>query len=611
MFDIKENLKNLPDTPGVYLHKDHLGQVIYVGKAVNLKRRVSSYFQNSKNHTDKVRAMVSHISEFEYITCNTEMEALILECNLIKKYQPKYNVLLRDDKTYPYIKVTINEEYPRVLKTRVISNDGAKYFGPYSDVKAVNDIIDLLNKIYMLKRCSHQSFPDGYKPCLNFHIRKCCGVCRGDFPKDEYREKIDKVIDFLNGKRKELLQYVTSRMEDASEKMNFEKAAVFRNYLEAINSLSEVQRVTMVSGKDFDIVLPLKSDDNSIVVMFTVRDGKLSGRETFNMTAEINEDTSNITAEFIKQYYVNFINPPKEIVLEELPDGYEMISEYLSKDRPYKVRFTVPERGDKKALLDLAKRDRLELAKTMDIKIQSEKEKTDSIHNALRVLTGMDKSSYRVESYDISNTNGVDTVGAMVVFEDLKPVRKDYRRFKIKTIEGQNDYGALEEMLRRRFTRLLEDDRSFNIKPDVILMDGGLGQVTSAYKIMDELGISLAIYGMAKDDKHRTRALINRDGEELYLREYPLLFRYCGTIQEEVHRFAIEYHRSLRHRSVIGSLLDEIEGIGPKKRNLLLSHFGSIDRIKTLTVSELAEVQGITRANAEKIREFFDKKNAK
>lgn len=611
MFDIKESLKNLPDTPGVYLHKDGLGQVIYVGKAINLKRRVSSYFQKSKNHSQKVKTMVKEIAEFEYINCSTEMEAFILECNLIKKYQPKYNVLLRDDKTYPYIKVTTNEEYPRLIKTRVLSRDGAKYFGPYSDVKAVNDIVELLNKLYSLKRCAYTSFPKGYRPCLNYHIKKCQGVCLGNIDKVAYCKNIEKIIDFLSGKRKEIKDYVISKMNEASDSLNYEKAATYRNYLEAINSLSEVQRVSIVNAKDFDMVLPITTEKNSVIILFTVRDGKLSSRETFDMTSSINDDKGEVVSQFIKQYYINFPNPPHEIVLENEVEDMDLISAYISEDKPHKVSIIVPERGSKKALLNLAIRDRDELKNTLDIKIENEKEKELQLTKSLSVLAGVEKEKYRVESYDISNTNGIDTVGAMVVFSNLKPIRKDYRRFKIKTIEGQNDYGALEEMLTRRFNRLKMDDKSFNTKPDMILMDGGLGQVRSAYKVAIDLGIDVPIYGMAKDDNHRTRALINVKGDEISLKDYPLLFKYCGTIQEEVHRFAIEYHRNVRNKNSIGSILDNINGIGEKKRNILLKAYNSIDEIKRLSEEELTLINGITKKDAKNIYEFFHQEEEK
>ncbi|MBQ6088220.1 MAG: excinuclease ABC subunit UvrC [Firmicutes bacterium] len=610
MFDIKENLKKLPETPGVYMHKDKLGNVIYVGKAVNLKRRVSSYFVNSASHSSKVRSMVKNIEEFEYITCKTEMEALILECNLIKKYEPKYNVLLRDDKTYPYIKLTMNEDYPRLLKTRLVKKDGARYFGPYSDVAAVNRALELLNKLFKLKRCSATSFPEGFKPCLNYHIGECRGICTGLVDREEYMKDIERLTDLLNGKDKSLENELKEQMKEASENLEFEKAAVLRDQIEALKALRNIQRVTMVNGKDLDMVFTAGHGKNTVVVLFPVRGGKLSGRETFLMAnaenweldktdSEDYDEYEKVISEFIKQYYSQLANPPSEILIPKPIRDEKIISEMLG------TRIHTPERGDKYQLLKLASRDVVEISKSLDIKVETQKEREKELRTALSRILGYEKRGYRVESYDISNTNGVDTVGAMVVFRDLKPVRKDYRRFKIRTVEGPDDYGSLQEMLMRRFRRALENDRSFNELPDLILMDGGRGQVTSAEKVLRALRLEIPVLGMAKDDSHRTRALVNGEGQEILLKDYPLLFKYCGTIQEEVHRFAIDYHRSLHNRNTIGSVLDDIPGIGPKKRNALLNHFETIKDIKEAGREKLMECPGITAKNADSIIEFF------
>lgn len=612
MFDIKENLKKLPDSPGVYIHKDKLGQVIYVGKAVSLRNRVRQYFQSSANHSAKVRAMVSNIAEFEYITCRTEMEALILECNLIKKYMPKYNVLLRDDKTYPYVKVTVNEEFPRVLKTRLIKKDGSKYFGPYSDAGAVNAIIELLNGIYMLKRCSMTAFPQGHRACLNYHIGQCRGVCVGGISKDEYRRHIDEVLAFLGGKQRPLLAFLKEKMQTAAEEMKYEEAAVYRDRIAAVEAIGETQRVTMTSGKDMDIVLPVGSGENTSIALFTVRDGKLSGRETFNIQIGAENDYDMVVGEFIKQYYSMWAQLVPEILLAKPLKEAELIEKYLESlgggEGGRRVRIFVPQKGEKRALLDMAKRDVVELAKTLEIKVETAREKEESLRNALAGILGEKKEFYRVESYDISNTNGVDTVGAMVVFRNLQPVKKAYRRFKIRTVEGPDDYGSLQEMLYRRFRRAQEGDPGFSTLPDLILMDGGQGQVTSAEKVLSAMKLSIPVLGMAKDDSHRTRALVNGRGQEYLLKENPLLFKYCGRIQEEVHRFAIEYHRSLHSKNSIGSLLDNISGIGPAKRNALLMHFKSVENIKTACVAELMAVQGITQKNALAIKDYFAKK---
>ncbi|MDD7601439.1 MAG: excinuclease ABC subunit UvrC [Firmicutes bacterium] len=606
MFDIKENLKKLPDTPGVYLHKDKLGQVIYVGKAVSLKNRVRQYFQSPANQSPKVRAMVSHIAEFEYITCQTEMEALILECNLIKKYAPKYNVLLRDDKTYPYIKVTLSEDYPRIVKTRRIEKDGDKYFGPYSDAGAVNQMIDLLNKIYRFKRCPASRFPESHRPCLNFHIGECRGVCTGQVSREKYRESVEDAMEFLSGHQKKLVDRLTEKMTACSEAMNYEEAAVYRDYILAAKSIGEVQRVTMVNGKDLDVVLPVRAGQTQSVVLFTVRDGKLSGRETFAMQTGAEDDYDSLIGGFIKQYYSQWAVVPGEILVERPLKEGPLIEKFLEgQGEGRKVRIFVPQRGDKKALLNLAQRDAGEMTRNLEEKVKSGEERNQALIRELEAVLGFHKESYRIESYDISNTNGVDTVGAMVVFQNLKPVRKDYRRFKIRTIEGPNDYGSLQEMLYRRFRRAEAGDPGFRTLPDVILMDGGQGQVTAAEKVLTAMKIPIPVLGMAKDDSHRTRALVNGRGEEILLSERPLLFQYCGTIQEEVHRFAIDYHRSLHNKNTIRSVLDNIRGIGPVKRNALLNHFQTVEDIKKASLEKLMEVPGITEQNAKAILEYF------
>lgn len=604
MFDIKENLKKLPDTPGVYMHKDGLGNVIYVGKAISLKRRVSQYFQARSQKDPKTRALVSEISEFEYINCATEMEALILECNLIKKYEPKYNILLRDDKTYPYIKVTVQDDYPRVLKTRIIDHDGAKYFGPYSDTLAVNETINLVNRLYSLKRCSAKSWPNGYRPCLNYHIGECTGICTGDVSKESYMERIKEVLDFLSGKNHKIVNVLTEKMKNAASEMDYEKAAEYRDLISHIKSLEGKQRVTMLGGKDLDMVMPIITNNKTAVCLFQVRDGKLSGRETFNMDVFSEADYDDVVSNFIKQYYTQWANVPSEIIVSKPLKENDLLENLLSKDGR-KVRIFTPERGEKKALLDLARRDVGQMTDIIETKAENERERDFELRNALSTILGVEKDTYRVESYDISNTNGVDTVGAMVVFSNLKPVKKDYRRFKIRTVNGPDDYGSLREMLLRRFKRALEGDKSFSILPDLILMDGGQGQVTTCEKALSELGIEIPVLGMAKDDNHRTRALVSSNGSEIELKNYPLLFKYCGTIQEEVHRFAIEYHRSLHSKNTIGSILDEIPGIGPKKRNALLKYFKSVEDIKNASYEELEKCPGISSMNAVQIKKFF------
>lgn len=588
------------------MHKDRLGQVIYVGKAISLKNRVRQYFQSSANHSPKVRSMVANIAEFEYITCQTEMEALILECNLIKKYAPKYNVLLRDDKTYPYIKVTMEEDFPRVLKTRMVKKDGSRYFGPYSDVGAVNDTIEILNRIFKLKRCSMTKFPAGHRPCLNYHIEDCRGICTGQVDREEYGQVIDKVLDFLEGRQKKVTDYLEDKMNEASERLDFEEAAKFRDKISAVNALKEKQRVTMTNGKDLDILVPLATAENTSVVLFPVREGKLSGREVFAMETEGEASSKEVLSQFIKQYYSQWLTIPPEIVVSEEPEEIELLEEFLNDlGVGRKVHIIVPRRGPKKALLDMVLKDTEEIAKTIEDKISGKKEKEDAIRARFFTILGIKKDNYRIESYDISNTNGVDTVGAMVVFNNLTPVKKDYRRFKIKTVEGPDDYGALQEMLYRRFKRAEAGDPGFATLPDLILMDGGRGQVTAAEKVLRAMKLEIPVLGMAKDDSHRTRALVNGEGHQFILTEDPMLFKYCGRLQEEVHRFAIEYHRNLHNRNSITSVLDNIDGIGPAKRNALLSHFPSVEDIKKASIEELMEVQGISERNARAVKEYF------
>ena len=467
MFDIQENLKKLPDTPGVYIHKDKLGQVIYVGKAISLKNRVRQYFQSSYQNTNpKVKALARNISEFEYINCSTEMEALILECNLIKKYQPKYNVLLRDDKTYPYIMVTTSEEYPRVVKTRVIKKDGNRYFGPFSDVGAVNDTVDLLAQIYSLKRCSATSFPEGFRPCLNYHIRECKGVCMGKVDKEEYRRSVDEILDFLSGKGKALIRNLTEKMKAASEELRFEDAARYRDHIASLKALEATQRVTMINDSDLDIVLLVKNENDDFVVLFPVRDGKLSGRETFPIHADSSDEESDIIAEFLKQYYSQWAQVPHEIIVETEPSERELLEEFLGRDK-HKVRITVPQKGQKKALLDLTKHDIVEMKKSIEERAETRKEREQAVYDAMSDVfraAGIEHfgKPARVESYDISNTNGVDSVGAMVVFEGLNKVKKDYRRYKIKTVEGPDDYASLQEVIYRRYKRAVEKRRDIS-----------------------------------------------------------------------------------------------------------------------------------------------------
>lgn len=629
MFDIEEELKKLPQCPGVYMHKDHLGSVIYVGKAINLRKRVRQYFRKSSQHTPKVLAMVSNIAEFDYITCATEMEALILECNLIKKYMPKYNILLKDDKTYPYIEVTTAEPFPRVIRTRQVRRDGNRYFGPYSDGTAVWRILKMIDELYPLKKCSRQQFPENVRPCLNYFIGKCKGVCVGKADPDEYNEMVQDVLNVLSGKDGPILKKLEEKMYAESDLMHYEEAAKYRDYIRALKTLGETQRATMVGERDIDILVPVITKENRIVAQYRVRDGKMIGREIIYMNDEGESAKEELLAAFIEQYYISGSRIPNDIFLPVHLSDERLLQDLLNHindanaeagmDVHHKTRIHVPERGEKKAVLDMALTDSLELAKSLDERAQRDHERvaalrhriTELIEEECRVTNSVpcvleddDEREYRVEAYDISNMNGLDTVGAMVVYEGRKPVRQDYRKFKIRTAEG-DDYGSLQEVMYRRLKRAVNGDPGFSTFPDIMFIDGGLGQVHAVRKVIDAFGMSIPAVGLAKDDSHRTRAVVFSDGHEIDLKQDPLLFSYAGNIQEEVHRFAITYHRGTHGKKVTHSVLEEIPNIGPERRKALLRHFKSIEAIRKADYEELLKVDGMNAKAAESVLEFF------
>ncbi len=612
MFDIRENLKILPDKPGVYLYKDKYGEVIYVGKAVSLKKRVRQYFQSTANLAVKVRALVKDIDEFEYIITDSEMEALILENNLIKKYMPRYNVLLRDDKTYPYIKVTLNEEYPRVIKTRRVINDGGKYFGPYTDVGAVNQIIELLNKVFVLKKCPSLKFPDSFRPCLNYHIGLCYGICNDNISTKEYSEIIDKVLEFLKGRSEDTERELTERMMIASENMEFEKAAELRDTISAIQIIKEKQKIVTNPQNDMDVIVSVEAEPGkgTNIMLFFIRSGKMIGRESFRINFPIEETAEEKVASFIKQYYCDEALIPKEILVEGVNDEYSSIQQWLTGIKGSGVSIHVPQRGEKKAILDMCIHNILQTKEVFEKRVKNEKEKAEALEKGLRELLGTERPIRRIEAYDISNTLGVNSVGGMVVFENGKKVPRDYRKFKIRTIEGANDYGSLQEVIYRRFSKYFEAENNgksngFEKKPDILLIDGGDKQVAAVEKVIKAMKLDIPVVGMVKDDKHRTRDLVYREKLSGLMNNYEI-YRFIYFIQEEVHRFSIEYHKNLRDKAMKKSILEDIPGIGEVRRKKLTQHFGSVEKIKQASVEELAAVDGMNMNSATAVFDFFN-----
>ena len=636
MFIIEEELSKLPTCPGVYMHKDSLGEVIYVGKAINLRNRVRSYFRKTSQADPKVRALVSNIAEFEYITCATEMEALVLECNLIKKFMPKYNILLKDGKSYPYIEVTTAEKWPRVIRTRELKRDGNRYFGPYTDGTAVWRILKMIDELYPLKKCRQQEFRPGVRPCLNYFIGKCAGICIGEADEAEYAGMITEITDVLSGHDAGMIAGLEKRMMEASENLEYEEAAKYRDYIKSLRTLGETQRASMVRDRDVDILIPVITDRSSVIAQYKVRDGKMIGREITYIKdgpAEGSDNASVILSSFITQYYPSMSMLPREIILPLHIEDEALIEEFLNtvnssnaegkSDVMHKTRIVIPERGDKKALLRMASEDSVELSKSLDERAEREQERKDALRNEMSavieyasMINGQapvlipegDDREYRIEAYDISNFNGLDTVGAMVVYEGRKPVRSDYRKFKVRTAEG-DDYGSLREVIYRRLKRARKGDEGFSTYPDIMFIDGGLGQVHAVKAVVDAFRIAIPVVGLAKDDAHRTRAIVFDDGREIELKGNRLLFSYCGNIQEEVHRFAITYMSGVKGKKMIRSVLENIPGIGPKRRAMLLEHFGSIDAIRKASYEDLMSLDVMNSKAAESVMGFFAERN--
>ncbi|WP_101773904.1 excinuclease ABC subunit UvrC [Peptostreptococcus faecalis] len=602
MFDIKAHLKTLPDSPGVYLMKDKYTNVIYVGKAISLKNRVRQYFQSSKNHADKVKSMVKNISSFEYIMTDSELEALILENNLIKKYKPKYNILLRDDKTYPYIKVTLNEEYPRVIKTRRVLKDGAKYFGPYSNVSAVNDTLEVIRNTYAIRTCNidiKKAIRSNMRPCLNYHIKQCIGPCTGRVKRAEYMELIDEIILFLSGKEEILVETLTKKMEEYSKNMMFEEAAEYRDKINSVTELMQKQKITNTqSDLDQDVIAMANNEDEACVQIFFIRNGKLSGRENYMLEGVKGSNRSAILSSFIKQFYMTQEYIPKELIVEENFEEQEIVEEMLSYKKGKKVLIKIPQRGEKRALIMMVRKNAEEYLEKFDDVKRKKYEKSLGSLEELRKLLSIEKPLVRIESYDISNIQGVDSVGTMVVYTNGVKDKKEYRRFKIKTVDGPNDYASMQEIIDRR----LKHDKL----PDLILLDGGRGQVSAVREILNNNGEDIPLWGMCKDSKHNTKGLIN-EVDSIELDKTSNLYRFVASIQEEVHRYSISFHRSLRDKKMTKSMLDDVPGVGPKKKKALIQKFKDVDNIKKATKEELMEVDGITLKIAESIEKHLKK----
>lgn len=618
MFDFQHQLKILPDKPGVYIMKNSLGEVIYVGKAKVLKNRVRQYFQNSKNHSEKVRAMVKNIAEFEYIVTDSEMEALILECNLIKKYSPRYNIALKDDKFYPFIKITTNEDFPRVYVTRNFAKDGNRYFGPYTNGTAVYEVMGLIKKLFPLRTCK-KAIVEGGEPtraCLNYHINLCKAPCAGYISKAEYWEMIDEIINILNGTDTSIIKNLKLEMEKAAEELEFEKAAKIRDRILAIELISEKQKMFTVKEGDEDFIDLYTDEKDGCAQVFFVREGKVTGREHFMIENISDDPVKEVISSFIASFYGGTAQIPKTIYVPEEIEDQELIEKFLTEKRGSKVWIKVPKKGDKKNLLDMVRNNAKIMLDQFKEKMVEEKELNKSALTELADVLGLDSLPARIEAYDISNIQGVDSVGTMVVFENGKAKNSDYRRFKIKSVKGPNDYESMREILSRRFSHGLEEvnkikERNleyskgkFCIFPDLIMMDGGKGQVNIALEVLKDFGIEIPVCGLVKDHKHRTRGIIFNN-EEILIRRGSGLMNLITRVQDEVHRYAITYHRSLRDKRTLHSILEDIPRIGEKRRRNLLIKFGSIDNIKKASMEELLDTPGIDKRAAESIKQYF------
>ncbi|HDK7176210.1 TPA: excinuclease ABC subunit UvrC [Clostridium botulinum] len=618
MFDLEYQLKNLPDKPGVYLMKNNLGEIIYVGKAKVLKNRVRQYFQKSQKHSEKVKAMVKNIEEFEYIITDSEMEALILECNLIKKYRPKYNILLKDDKHYPFIKVTLSEDFPRVISTRKVTKDGSKYFGPYVDGNSVKDIIELIKKTFPIRTCK-KNIVEGAKtirPCLNYQIGLCKAPCAQYINKSDYREIIDDVIKLLSGKQLDIVGNFKINMEKAAENLEFEKAAMLRDKINIIEKIGEKQKIILNNFDNEDYISLYSDEKDTCFQVFFLRNGKIVGREHFIIEDTFDTNSSTLISNFLKEFYGGTAYIPKIIYVPDVEDR-ELLEQWLTLKKETKSTIKVPIKGEKKNILDLVQKNARTTLENFKLKYLQEKALYDNVLKDLKNILNLKEEPIRIEAFDISNIQGFDSVGSMVVFEKGRAKPSDYRRFKINTVKGADDYKSMKEILTRRFQHGLSEikaiqDRElnfssgkFSVFPDLILMDGGKGQVNIALEVLNSFNINIPVCGMVKDNKHRTRGLIY-NGEEIIINKYGSVMKFITRVQDEVHRFAISYHRSLRGKNSFHSLLDDIPNIGEKRKKDLLFNFKSIDNIKKATYEELLSIPSMDKKSAESVLKFFE-----
>lgn len=610
-FNIQEELKKLPGKPGVYLMHDEKDAIIYVGKAISLKNRVRQYFQSSRNKGAKIEQMVTHISRFEYIVTDSELEALVLECNLIKEHRPKYNTMLMDDKTYPFIKVTVNEPFPRVMMARRMKKDKAKYFGPYTSTGAVKDTIELIRKLYHIRSCN-RSLPKDIgkeRPCLNYHIHQCYAPCQGYISGEEYRKSIDEVVRFLNGNYDPILKELEEKMLDASENLEFEKAIEYRELLASVQKIAQKQKITDTAGDDRDIIAMASEGEDAVVQVFFIRGGRLIGRDHFYLKIAENDTKSEILSSFIKQFYAGTPYIPAELMLPEEIEDQEIIEEWLTTRREHKVRLRIPKKGTKEKLVELAQKNAQMVLKNDKERLKREEGRTIGAVKELEKILGL-TGIIRMEAYDISNTNGFDSVGSMVVYEHGKPKRNDYRKFKIKSVQGPDDYASMNEVLTRRFEHGLRErqDESetggFQAFPDLIMMDGGRGQVNIALEVLEKLNLHIPVCGMVKDDNHRTRGLYFNN-VELPIDRNSECFRLITRIQDEAHRFAITFHRQLRSKGQVHSILDDIPGVGPARRKDLMRSFENIEAIRNATVDNLKELPSMNEKSAQEVYKFF------